>query len=43
MGKLKKGKDEVTGEMIKDGGNRVVDWIWRLHNMAFDSDVVPED
>ena len=33
-GKLKNGKgagkDEVTGEMIKGGGNRVVDWIWRL-------------
>ena len=22
-------KDEVTGESIKGGGNRVVDWIWR--------------
>ena len=37
------GKDEITGEMIKDGGNRVVDWIWRLCNMAFESSVVPED
>ena len=37
------GKDEVTGEMIKGGGDRVVDWIWRLCNIAFDSDVVPED
>ena len=31
MGKLKNGKaagkDEITGEMIKGGGNRVVDWI----------------
>ena len=26
------GKDEVTGEMIKGGG----DWIWRLCNMAFE-------
>ena len=30
-GKLKNGKgavkDEVTGEIIKGGGNRVVDWI----------------
>ena len=47
MGKLKNGKvafkDEVTGEMIKGGGNWVVDWIWRLCNMAFESVVVPED
>ena len=35
-------KDEITGEMIKGGGDRVVDWIWRLCNMAFES-VVPED
>ena len=39
VGKLKNGKaagkDEVTGEMIKGGGDRVVDWIWRLYNMAF--------
>ena len=34
---------EVTGEMIKGGGNRVVDCIWRLCNMAFESGVVPED
>ena len=31
VGKLKNdkaaGKDEVTGEMIKGGGNRAVDWI----------------
>ena len=31
VGKLKNGKaagkDEVTGKMIKGGGNRVVDWI----------------
>ena len=37
MGKLKngkaEGKDEITGGMIKDGGNRVVDWISRLCNM----------
>ena len=39
LGKLKNGKatgkDEVTGEMIKGRGVRVVDWIWRLCNMAF--------
>ena len=37
------GRDNVTGEMIKGGGNRVVDWIWRLRNMAFESGVVPDD
>ena len=29
--------------MIKGGGDRVVDWMWRLCNMAFESGVVPED
>ena len=47
VGKLKNGKasgkDEIKGEMIKGGDDRVVDWIWRLCNMAFESDVVPED
>ena len=47
VGKLKNGKvagkDEVTGEVIKGGGNRVVDWIWRMCNMAFESGVVLED
>ena len=47
VGKLKNGKaagkDDVTGEMIKGGGNRVVDWIQRLCNMAFQSGFVPED
>ena len=32
--------DEITGEMIKGGGDRVLDWIWRLCNMAFQSVVV---
>ena len=45
--KLKKGKaagkDEVTEEMVKCGGDVVVDWIWKLCNLAFESDVVPED
>ena len=47
MGKLKNrksaDKDEVTGEMIGGGGDRVVDWIWRLSNMAFESGVMSED
>ena len=29
--------------MIKGEGDRVVDWISRLCNMAFESDVEPED
>ena len=37
------GKDEITGEMIKGGGGRVVDWIWRLCNMNIESGAVPED
>ena len=47
VGKLKNrkasGKDKITGEMMKGGGNRVVDWIWSLCNTAFKSVVVPED
>ena len=46
MDKLKNGKtagkDKITGEMIKSGGDRVVDWIGRLCNMAFENSVVPE-
>ena len=29
--------------MIKGGGHRVVDWIWKLCNMVFESGFVPED
>ena len=47
VGKLKNekatGGDEITGEMIKGGGDRVVDCILRLYNMAFECVVVPED
>ena len=37
-------KDEVTGEMIKGGGDMdmVIDWRWRLCNVAFESGL-PED
>ena len=46
-GKLKNGKaagkDEITGEIIKGGGDRVVDWIWKLCNITFESGVVPDD
>ena len=37
------GKDKITGEMVKGGGNRMVDCIWWLCNMAFESGVMPED
>ena len=30
------GKDDITGEIIKGGGEKMVDWIWRLCNMAFE-------
>ena len=47
VGKLKNekaaGMDEIAEEMIKSGGDKVVDWILRLYNMAFESGVVPED
>ena len=36
-------RDEITGEMIKGGGDMVVDWIWRLCNMAFENGIMPED
>ena len=29
--------------MLKGGGNMVMNWVWRLCNMAFESGVVPED
>ena len=37
------GKDEDTGEIIKSGNELVIDWIWKLCNMAFASSTVPED
>ena len=47
VGKLKNGKvtgkDEITGEMRKGGDERVVDWIWKLCNMAFESGGVAGD
>ena len=46
MGKPKNGKtaskDEVTGEIVKDGDDMVVDQIWKLCNMAFESCVLPK-
>ena len=47
VGKFKNGKaagkDKIKGEMIKGGGDSVVDWIWRLCNIAFESGAVFED
>ena len=47
MGKLRNGKvaskDKTTGEIIKGGGKRAVDWIWRVCNIAIKSGFVPED
>ena len=40
---LATGNDEVTGEIIKGGGDKVVDWIWRLCNITIESGKVPED
>ena len=37
------GKDEVTGEMIKGGGERMVDWIYIMCNRDFESGVVPKE
>ena len=37
------GKDEVTEEMIKGGGDMVIDWIWNLCKMAFENGVFLED
>ena len=33
----------MSQEMKNVGGDRVVDWIWRLCNMPFESGGVPED
>ena len=45
--KLKNGKSAgiggITGEMIKNGGDSVMDWIWKLCNKAFLEGVVPKD
>ena len=47
MGKFKngkvRGKDEITGDVIKGGGDKLGDWIWRLCYKAFESGVVSKD
>ena len=46
MGKFKNGKaagkDEIKGEMIKGGGDKLVDWILRMCNIIFKSSGVLE-
>ena len=46
VGKFKNGnatgKDEITGERMKGGGDGIGDWIWRLCNMAYKSGDVLE-
>ena len=37
---MRAGGDEIIRERIKGGGGRVVDWIWRLCNMALKNGVV---
>src|SRR5678816_1516677 len=45
--KMKNGKsagiDESTGERIKNGGEMVIDWIWKLGKKAFMDGIVPRD
>ena len=41
--KIKNGKDEVTGEMIRGGGDVVAGFIWRLCKMTFESGIVAQD
>src|SRR5678815_6172149 len=45
--KLKNGKssdiDEITSEMIKNGGKMVIDWILKLCNKAFMEGIVSRD
>ena len=45
--KFKNGKsagiDEITGEMIKNGGKMVIDWILKLCNKAFMEGIVSRD
>ena len=47
MGKLQNGKatgkNAVTGKMIKSRCDMMVDWLWKLSNIAFQSGGVPED
>ena len=37
------GIDGITGKMIKNGGDSVIDWIWKLCNKAFLEGVVPKE
>ena len=37
------GKDEITGEMIKVRADKMVNLVWRMCNISFESGVVPKD
>ena len=47
MKKIKTGKapgiDGVCGEMLKYGGDSIVEWIWKLCKLAWEEGRVPED
>ena len=35
-------EDEVTRELVQGGDELLIDWIWRLCNKDFESDLVSE-
>ena len=43
LGKLKNGKDEVTGTMIRGRSDMVVDWTLGVSNMSLENGVLAED
>ena len=36
-------KDEIIGEMIKNGKKFVIDLVWKLNNKASENDAIPDD
>ena len=40
---MEKSQVRLKSQEIKGGDDRMMDWIWRLCNMVFESGVVPED
>ena len=43
MAKHQVGTDGIACEIIKNGGENVIEWIWKLCNRAFVEGVVPKD
>ena len=47
VGKLKKGKAEgvcgISGELLKAGGEVVIEWLFKIYNMVWRTGVAPED